>query len=200
MDMPSQHRYAPISIRPPEQLRDWLLDYAKRHGRPVRAVVTEALEEYRARHDQEEDKMQTVTTALATDYLYRAFVYNFLQPDQGAGEPIWFPGIAYNSDGTLADGMKTKATQHLIEVLRGSGCIIFATADADAPAALHHVLWDRWTKEEIGNGRFVGCLFDDHGKIYSGSTAITAANYTVERLKAQGCELRSYTVQEDGPL
>jgi hypothetical protein len=65
-------------------------------------------------------------------------------------------------------------------------------------AALHHVLWDRWTKDEIGNGRFTGRLFDDHGTIYHGCTADDAATYTAERLGVLGGELRSYTIQEDG--
>jgi len=71
--------------------------------------------------------------------------------------------------------------------------------EADVHAALHHVLWDKWTKEEIGNGRFTGRIFDDHGLIYRGCTAIDAANYTVQRLAVLGGELRSYTIQEDGP-
>jgi hypothetical protein len=48
------------------------------------------------------------------------------------------------------------------------------------------VLWDQWTKEEIGNGRFTGRLFDDHGKIYHGCTADDAASYAVERIAALG--------------
>jgi hypothetical protein len=43
-----------------------------------------------------------------------------------------------------------------------------------------------------------GCLFDDYGRIYLGSTADDAAKYTVGRLAVLGGELRSYTVQEDG--
>jgi hypothetical protein len=122
-----------------------------------------------------------------------------MRPDRTASEPIWFPGIAYNPDGVLTGGMKTRATGHLIGILRDNGFIIHAVTGDDPTAALHHVLWDRWRKEEIGNGRFVGRLFDDNGKIYQGCTAINAAIYTVERLTALGCELRSYTIQEDGP-
>jgi hypothetical protein len=197
--MPSQHSHPPISIRPPAQLRAWLIAYARHHDRPVRTIVTEALEEYRARHDQEGNQsMRTVTTAHARDSLRRAFIYNFMRPDETAQAPIQFPGIEYSRDGTLTDGMKATATRHLINVLRDNGYLIEVDEDADATAALHHVLWDRWTKDEIGNGRFTGRLFDDHGTIYLGCNADDAATYTVERLAALGGELRSYTIQEDG--
>jgi hypothetical protein len=197
--MPSQHSHPPISIRPPEQLRAWLIAYARRHDRPVRAVVTEALEEYRVRHDQDgHEKMRTVTTTHARDSLRRAFIYNFMRPDETAQAPIYFPGIQYRRDGTLTDSMKARATRHLIGVLRGNGYAIELDEDADMTAALHHVLWDKWTKDEIGNGRFTGRLFDDCGRIYLGCNADDAANYTVERLAALGAELRSYTIQEDG--
>lgn len=197
--MPSQHSHPPISIRPPEQLRAWLIAYARRHDRPVRSVITEALEEYRARHDQEgNDTMRTVTTVHARDALRRAIIYNFMRPNEMAMAPIQVPGLQYTPAGTLTDAMKAKATQHLIGVLRDNGYVIEVDEDADATAALHHVLWDKWTKEEIGNGRFTGCLFDDYGRIYRGCNADDAANYTVERLAVLGGELRSYTIQEDG--
>jgi hypothetical protein len=197
--MPSQHTHPPISIRPPEQLRTWLIAYARQHDRPVRAIVTEALEEYRARHDKEgNEHMRTVTTTHARESLRRAFIWNFMRPDQPAMTPIMFPGLQYRADGTLTDAMKAKATGHLIAVLRDSGYVIEAHDDDDVAAILHHVLWDKWTKDEIGNGRFTGCLFDDYGTIYRGCTADDAANYTVERLAVLGGELRSYTIQEDG--
>lgn len=197
--MPSQHSHPPISIRPPEQLRTWLIAYARRHDLPVRAVVTEALEEYRARHNQEgNEKMRTVTTTHARDCLRRAFIYNFMRPNQTAQAPIYVPGIEYRRDGTLTDSMKVKATTHLIGVLRDSGYVIEVDEDADLTSVLHHVLWEKWTKDEIGNGRFTGCLFDDYGRIYLGCTADDAANYTVERLATLGGEVRSYTIQEDG--
>ncbi len=78
--MPSQHGHPPISIRPPGHLRDWLFDYAERHERAVRAVVIDALEEYRARREQkDDDAMLTVTTSHARDYLQRAFTYYFMR-------------------------------------------------------------------------------------------------------------------------
>jgi hypothetical protein len=49
--MPSQHKHPPISFRPPEDLRDWLMKHAAATGQAVNRVVTEALSEYRARND-----------------------------------------------------------------------------------------------------------------------------------------------------
>jgi len=197
--MPSQHRHQPISVRLPEHLRDWLVEYASRHDRPVRSVVIESLEEYRASREQEtHDRMRTVTSEHARNYLYTAFSCNFMRPGKMAWTPIWFPGIQYRADGTLTDEMKAEGTAHLIGVLRDNGYVIRLGAGTDPAVALHHVLWDQWTKQEAGNGRFTGRLFDDHGQIYHGCTAINAATYTVERLATLGAELRSYTVQEDG--
>jgi hypothetical protein len=142
--MPSQHSHPPISIRPPEQLRAWLIAYARRHDRPIRAIVTEALEEYRVLHDQEgNEKMRTVTTTHVRDSLRRAFIYNFMRPNETAHAPIEFPGIKYSNDGTLTDGMKAKATGHLIGVLRDNGYVIEVDEDADVTATLHRVLWDQ---------------------------------------------------------
>jgi hypothetical protein len=49
-----RHKYAPIRFRPPEPDRLWLLEQAAKTGRPVNAVLAEALAEYRARHDEPE--------------------------------------------------------------------------------------------------------------------------------------------------
>jgi hypothetical protein len=180
-------------------MRSWLVIYARNQDRTIRAVVIEALEEYRHRHELEgTPDMQVLTTALATDYLDRAFRYNFLRPDKMAWYPIDFPGLVYSNDGELTDDMKAKGTQHLIEILSGNGCAIKFREGADVKASLHHVLWDRWTKQEIGNGRFVGSLFDDHGLIYRGCTAHDAARYVVERIAALGGDLYSYTDQRVG--
>jgi len=177
----------------------WLIGYAQSQSRPVRAIVTEALEEYRARHEQESSEhMRTVTPTHARESLRRVFIWNFMRPDKPAMTPIQFPGLEYSHDGTLNDAMKAKAAEHLIDVLRNNGYFVEIDDDLDATAALHHVLWDRWTKDEIGNGRFTGCLFNDYGVIYQGCNADDAAGYTVERLAALGGELRSYTMQEDG--
>ena len=51
--MPNQQKYNPIGFRPPEPDRIWLLTYAKRTGRAVNAILTEALERFRADHDDE---------------------------------------------------------------------------------------------------------------------------------------------------
>lgn len=49
--MPSQHKRPPISLRLPEGDRSWLMEFAKTVSRPVNAIVTEALAEYRKRHE-----------------------------------------------------------------------------------------------------------------------------------------------------
>ena len=46
--MPSQHKHPPVSFRPPEADRAWLLAYAKAESRPVNAVLVDALARYRA--------------------------------------------------------------------------------------------------------------------------------------------------------
>ncbi len=210
--MPSRHAHPPISFRPAEHLREWLVDYARRNDRPVRSVVTEALEEYRARREGKgAHGMQATSTEAARECLRLAFTWDFLQPDKMAQSPIRFPGIEYNPDGTLTDASKATGTQHLIDVLLGKGCVIRFSDGTDVTTALYRALWDKWTKEEIGNGRFGGRLlddyghwftgrqFDDHGQIYPGDTALDAANHTLERLTALGGTLYSYIVQEDGP-
>jgi hypothetical protein len=45
--MPNQQKYRPISFRPPEADRLWLAGYAEQTGRPVNAILAEALREYR---------------------------------------------------------------------------------------------------------------------------------------------------------
>ena len=52
--MPNQHKHKPVAYRPPAELRDWLLAFAKRSGRAVNAVITDALSEYRIAHDPQE--------------------------------------------------------------------------------------------------------------------------------------------------
>jgi hypothetical protein len=189
-----------MSIRPPEHLRDWLFGYAEQHGRPVRSVVIEAIEEYRSRREQEGNNlMRAVTSEHARNYLRIAFAHKFMQPDKMAHAPILFPGIQFSPDGTLPDRMKARGTKHLLDVLRENGYAITLGPGADAEAALHHVLWDQWTKEEAGNGRFTGRLFDDHGRLYLGCTADDAASYTMERLTVLGGSLRSRAGQDHGP-
>jgi hypothetical protein len=45
--VPNQQKYRPISFRPPEADRLWLAAYAEQTGRPVNAILAEALAEYR---------------------------------------------------------------------------------------------------------------------------------------------------------
>lgn len=46
-----RHRYAPISFRPPAEDREWLEHRAKETGRPLRAILTDALSAYREETD-----------------------------------------------------------------------------------------------------------------------------------------------------
>ncbi len=59
--MPDRHAQTPISIRPPKDDRAWLESYAAQTGRAVRAIIVEALAEYRARRtaSQEQDAGST---------------------------------------------------------------------------------------------------------------------------------------------
>src|SRR5258708_19817660 len=45
--MPSQHRHSPVSFRPPEADRAWLLEHAKATGKAVNAALTAALAPHR---------------------------------------------------------------------------------------------------------------------------------------------------------
>jgi len=51
--MPNQHRHPPIPFRPPEGDRAWLLAHAAATGRPVNAMLADALRAYRASLDPE---------------------------------------------------------------------------------------------------------------------------------------------------
>jgi hypothetical protein len=42
-------------------------------------------------------------------------------PDDFAWVPIAFPGVEYDHDGRLADGMQTKAAAHLVDAIRSQG-------------------------------------------------------------------------------
>jgi hypothetical protein len=124
--------------------------------------------------------------------LRRVFVYSFMRPDDFAWAPIAFPGIRYDDDGVLADGMKAKATAHLIDAIRQQGYeLAFDDPGTDLVAAMHHILWDKWTEDEIGEHQFIGRLFNERGQIYRGCTAFDAANYTLQRLAALDGEIRS---------
>jgi len=124
--------------------------------------------------------------------LRRIFVYRFMRPDDFAWAPVDFPGVKYDQDGRLAEGMQAKAAAHLVDAIRGQGYeLVFDDPATDVPDAMQHVLWDKWTEDEIGEHEFIGRLFDDRGQIYRGCTAFDAASYTLQRLAALGGELRS---------
>jgi hypothetical protein len=115
-----------------------------------------------------------------------------MQPDDFAWAPIDFPGIQYDDDGVLADGMQAKATAHLIKAIRQQGYeFVFDDPAADPMGVVQHILWDKWTEDEISEHQFVGRLFNERGQLYRGCTAFDAANYTVQRLAAHGGEIRS---------
>jgi hypothetical protein len=124
--------------------------------------------------------------------LRRVFVYNFMRPDDFAWAPIDFPGITYDEDGRLAGGMQAKAAAHLVGAIRGQGYeIVIDDPATDVAEAMRHILWDKWSEDEIGEHQFIGRLFDDRGQIYRGCTAFDAARYTLQRLDAMGGQLRS---------
>lgn len=50
--MPNVHRNAPIGWRPPPDLRAWLMTYTEATGRPISAIITEAMLAFRASHSQ----------------------------------------------------------------------------------------------------------------------------------------------------
>lgn len=60
-------------------------------------------------------------------------------------------------------------------------------------AVMHHVLWDKWTEDEVREHQFIGRLFNERGQIYHGCTAFDAANYTLQRLAAVGGAIRAGT-------
>jgi hypothetical protein len=124
--------------------------------------------------------------------LRKIFVYNFMRPDDFAWAPIAFPGIRYDGDGLLCDGMQSRATAHLISAISEQGYeLVFDDPATDEQAVINHILWDKWTEREIGEHQFIGRLFNERGQIYRGCTAFDAANYTLQRLAALGGEMRS---------
>ncbi len=109
--------------------------------------------------------------------LRRIFVYKFMRPDDFAWAPIDFPGIQYDDDGMLGDGMQAKATAHLIDAIRQQGYeLAFDDPATDPAAAMNHILWDKWTEDEIGEYQFIGRLFNERGQIYRGCN-IESASY-----------------------
>lgn len=46
--MPDRHKAAPLRFRPPEPERFWLADYQQQTGKPMNAILTEAVRRLRA--------------------------------------------------------------------------------------------------------------------------------------------------------
>jgi hypothetical protein len=57
--MVDRHKHHPIRFRPPETDRAWLQDLAERTGRPVNAILTEALSLYRTRCEGSTETTET---------------------------------------------------------------------------------------------------------------------------------------------
>lgn len=53
--MPGKHKHPPIPFRPPEGDRAWLLEHAERTGRPVNAILRDALTSYRQWWEEQPD-------------------------------------------------------------------------------------------------------------------------------------------------
>jgi hypothetical protein len=159
----------------------------------ARPVLTASVQQH-ARHDGPPLGLGRRATPAedVQEALRRIFVCKFLRPDDFAGAPIDFSGIAYDEDGLLVDGTQPKAAAHLIGAIRGLGYeIVFEDPGADVPEAIRHIVWDKWSKDEIGEHQFISRLFDRRGQIYRGYTAFDAARYTLQRLAAVGGRLCS---------
>jgi hypothetical protein len=50
-----RHKHHPITLRLPEDERSWLERHAAAIGKPVRAVLRQALSEYRRNHEGDEN-------------------------------------------------------------------------------------------------------------------------------------------------
>ena len=105
-----------------------------------------------------------------------------------AREFLGLPGL----DGLLVDGMQAKAAAHLVGAIRGLGYEIgFEGPGAGVTEAIRHIVWAKWSKDEIGEHQFIGRLFGELGRIYGGCTAFDASRYTLRRLAAVGGKLCS---------
>ena len=88
---------------------------------------------------------------------------------------------------------RPRRPQHLIDAIRQQGYdLVFHNPATDPVAVMHHILWDKWAEDEIGEYQFIGRLFNERGQIYRGCTAFDAANYTLQRLAALDGEMRSH--------
>jgi hypothetical protein len=56
--------------------------------------------------------------------------------------------------------MACSATTHPIDVVRQHGYdLAFDEPATDLAAAMHQILWGKWTKDEIGEHQFIGRFF-----------------------------------------
>ena len=79
----------------------------------MRGVITEALEEFRARHDHEGNTdLKTLTAKVATDNLDRSFRYKFLPDGKPGWYPISFQGLEYTDDGLITSVMTVLPGSH----------------------------------------------------------------------------------------
>lgn len=54
--MPDRHKHPPIRFRPPEADRLWLAAYQQETGKPMNAILTEAVQRLRAETQLREEK------------------------------------------------------------------------------------------------------------------------------------------------
>jgi predicted DNA-binding protein len=54
--MPDRHRIRPLSLRLPEALSAWVNDKAEQTGKPVRRIITEAVETAKEQDEQRSQK------------------------------------------------------------------------------------------------------------------------------------------------
>jgi len=182
----------------PKTVSAWRLRYAGFPEPDVKVGDTagwdpERAEEIRAWMSRRPGRgRKTVPTEHVREVLRRVFVYKFMRPDDFAWAPIDFPGVKYDTNGVLSDGMQAKAAAHLVDAIRQQGYeLILDDPAADPEETMRRILWDKWTENQIGELQFIGRLFDERGRIYHGCTAFDAANYTIQRLAVLGGEVRS---------
>jgi hypothetical protein len=136
--MPSQHKHPPISFRPPEADRSWLLEHAASTGQPVNAILVEAIARERAR--QEAGTMDTGTRLSGFDRraiararaLADAWTADSLRPITGRGA---------EDDGDLvrteALGIARKLLGDLLAIIdRGDGHAAAQAAEDGAPEVI----------------------------------------------------------------
>jgi hypothetical protein len=79
--MTDRHAQNPISIRPPRDDRAWLESYARQAGRPVRAIIVEAIARERARQEGRTMDTDTRLTLPDRSVILRAEILAATPPD-----------------------------------------------------------------------------------------------------------------------